>query len=493
MFTINKGTERGTTFKIDTGGFVFSCLFDSGAEISCMNMDTVAALGLLGKLTQSSVTVNMASGQNMGVAGDVKVNFKIGRKYLFTHRFVVCENLTRPFILGANFMSQHYMKLGWAPGKKRTLGYLDETIAVASQEVTNEPLVLKNSIRIPARNCAVVPVYCAQMFSGKVTAIPCDELKQEFPNIYLELMQMDDTEGKSHDTIPYMIVNLDYHDMVYIKKETLVVYIHEEDTSHKYLEVNEIVECIQGINWQPPCNCKIVNSDLVYSPAQITEHHRVQLKDHDALEETKQQFEELKAKYPKVFSLNNEDIGQTQLVTMDIDTGDSLPVCQKPYTLPLKHYSWVQQEIETLEQAGFIKKSISLWASPIIVVPKKSAPGEPPRHRMCIDFRKLNELQPEVHHADLETGGNISLVPLPKIDEMYGRLQWAKVFTTVDLRSGYYHIGLSENSKAKTAFVTPFGKYQFEAVPFGLAQAPAYFQQLISWCYRVAVILPWHT
>ena len=115
-----------------------------------MNMDTVAALGLLGKLTRSSVTVNMASGQNMGVAGDVQVNFKIGRKYSFTQTFVVCENLTRPFILGADFMSKHYMKLGWAPGKKRTLGYLDKTIAVALQEVTNEPLVLRNSIKIPS-------------------------------------------------------------------------------------------------------------------------------------------------------------------------------------------------------------------------------------------------------------------------------------------------------------------------------------------------------
>ena len=76
---------------------MFSCLFDSGAEISCINMDTVATLGLLGKLTQSSVTVNTASRQNMGMAGDVKVNFKIGRKYTFTHRFVVCENLTRLF------------------------------------------------------------------------------------------------------------------------------------------------------------------------------------------------------------------------------------------------------------------------------------------------------------------------------------------------------------------------------------------------------------
>ena len=94
---------------------------------------------------------------------------------------------------------------------------------------------------------------------------------------------------------------------------------------------------------------------------------------------------------------------------------------------------------------------------------------------MCIDFRKLNDLLPEVHHADSETGGNMSLVPLPKIDEMYGRLKGAKYFTTLDLR-----IGLSEGSKAKTAFITPFGKYQFEVVPFGLAQAPAYFQQLIS-------------
>ena len=205
----------------------------------------------------------------------------------------------------------------------------------------------------------------------------------------------------------------------------------------------------------------------------------MELKDHDVSEETKQWFEELKAKYPEVFSLNNENISHTQLVTMDIDTGSSPPVCQKLYTLPLKHYSWVQQELETLDWAGVSKKSISLWASPI-VVPKKSAPGEPPRHRMCIDFRKLNELQPEVHCADSETGGNISLVALPKIDEMYGRLRGAKVFTTLDLRSGYYHISLLESSKAKTSFFTPLGKYQFETVLFGLAQAPAYFQQLIS-------------
>ena len=134
----------------------------------------------------------------------------------------------------------------------------------------------------------------------------------------------------------------------------------------------------------------------MFSPAQVTEHCHMELKDQDISQETRERFEKLKEKYPKVFLVSSQDIGCTNLVTMHVDTGDNPPICQKPYTLPLKHYSWVQQETETLECAGVIKKSISPWASPIVVVPKKSAPGEHPRQRMCVDFRKINELQPKM-------------------------------------------------------------------------------------------------
>ena len=91
--------------------------------------------------------------------------------------------------------------------------------------------------------------------------------------------------------------------------------------------------------------------------------------------------------------------------------GNHPPIASKPYTLPLKHYEWVQKEIETLERAGIIERSISPWASPVVIVPKKSAPGEPPRRRMCVDYRKLNKLQPEVTNADVGKGC-ISLIPL---------------------------------------------------------------------------------
>ena len=164
---------------------------------------------------------------------------------------------------------------------------------------------------------------------------------------------------------------------------------------------------------------------------------------------------------------------------MEIDTGNSVPLAQSPYTLPLKHYDWVRKEIETLEKAGVIEQSLSPWASPVIVVPKKSAPDEPPRRCLCVDYRRVNALQQEIKRTDKSTGC-LTLYPLPKIDEMFAKLGGPKIFSTIDLRSAYYHIGLTRESQAKSAFVVPMGKWQFKRTPFGLSQAPVYFQLLID-------------
>ena len=220
VYTIDTGKSRGTTFKIDTGGYVFSCIFYSGAEISCMNMETIAALGLMSQITPSSVSVNTANVDHMGVAGDVRVHFKIGKKCSFTHSFVVCERLSCPFIIGEDFMRKHYMSLQWVPENKHALGFQGETIAVASQAILDEPLRLRNAIRIPPRSTVMAPGYCNQMFNGKATAVPCTELKQRFPNLYMEPMQMNNSENKSYDTIPYMLINLGDVDPIYIGRDT---------------------------------------------------------------------------------------------------------------------------------------------------------------------------------------------------------------------------------------------------------------------------------
>ena len=141
---------------------------------------------------------------------------------------------------------------------------------------------------------------------------------------------------------------------------------------------------------------KDFETDFLISPGDVYPNRKVKLEDADITEETRKKFEEMCDRHPEAFSKNNKDIGRTTLIEMEIDTGDRPPVAQNPYTLPLKHHEWVRKEIETMEKAGVIERSLSPWASPVIVVPKKSAPDKPPRRRLCVDYRKVNSLQKEV-------------------------------------------------------------------------------------------------
>ena len=287
--------------------------------------------------------------------------------------------------------------------------------------------------------------------------------------------------------MPFTIWNLSSVDHLYIGRDTVIAFAEQPAIETYNIELASEEQIKEHLskphNWVPQRHKTLFqilhDTAFICSPADVPGPRKVQLQDLEVTPDVKQKFEELCERYGDVFSKNNEDISRTKLVKMDIDTGDSPPVSSRPYTLHLKHYEWVQREIESLERAGVITKSMSKWASPIVVVPKKSAPRESPKRRLCSDFRKVNELQQEVITAG-KTKGQISIHPLPKIDEMYAKLKGAKVFSTIDLRSGYHHITLGNSSRAKTAFVTPFGKYKFLMVPFGLAQAPTYFQLLMN-------------
>ena len=122
-----------------------------------------------------------------------------------------------------------------------------------------------------------------------------------------------------------------------------------------------------------------VEKKFITSPADIEVHRKVELQYADISDEQRQAFKDLCTEFKDIFSTDSGDIGKTPLLEVEIDTGDSLPITQKPYTLPLKHTKWVQRELAILEKAGVIVRSVSPWASPIVVVPKRTALGEPPK------------------------------------------------------------------------------------------------------------------
>ena len=184
-------------------------------------------------------------------------------------------------------------------------------------------------------------------------------------------------------------------------------------------------------NEKPHCDISS-EKKFITSPADVDTHRKVKLEDAEVLDKYKIEFEKLCEEYDDIFSKDFSDIGKTPLITMEIETGDSPPVCQRPYNLPLKHIDWVQKELNTLEKAGVITRSVLPWASPIVIVPKRMAPGEPPKKRLCVDYRVINSLLPKVNKAHSKAKGVLTLVPLPKIDEIYARLKGSKVYSGFD-------------------------------------------------------------
>ena len=350
------------------------------------------------------------------------------------------------------------------------------------------PLVLVHSIKIRPGGNLEVPLECTRQLTDQTDIRIDTGFHHKNPNIYIPLSCINNPNNKYNPRyMPLTIFNLSTVDHLYIGKDTVITFAEQPVLETYNIELaseDKIKEHLaKPQNWVPQRHETLpeIPHDTAFlcSLADVPGPRKVQLQDKDIATDIRQKFEELCEEYGEAFSKNNEDIGRTKLVKMDIDAGDSPPVSSRPYTLPLKHYEWVQREIESLERAGVITKSMSKWASPIVIVPKKSAPREPPKRRLCVDFRKVNELQQEVITAG-KTKGQISIHSLPKINEMYAKLKGAKVFSTIDLRSGYHHIALGKSLRAKTTFVTPFGKYEFLMVPFGLAQAPAYFQLLMN-------------
>ena len=148
---------------------------------------------------------------------------------------------------------------------------------------------------------------------------------------------------------------------------------------------------------------------------------------------------------------------------MTIDTGTANPVSQKPYPIAMKHYEWVKNEIKKLLATKVICTSQSSWSAPIIVVPKSDG-GK----HLVIDYRALNKVTRKFTW------------PMPKVEDIFSKLNGATYFTTLDLCAEYHHIPLDRSSIPKTVFNLPFSKYEYVEVPFRLMQATAYFQELMT-------------
>ena len=151
--------------------------------------------------------------------------------------------------------------------------------------------------------------------------------------------------------------------------------------------------------------------------------------------------------------------GSAKHVPHKIDTQGHPPIRKRPYRVPKKEEYWLQNEIRQMQRDQIVRRSRSPWAAPVVLVPKKDG-----TIRFCVDYRALNAITKKIY-------------PLPRIEDILDRLGNAKYFSTLDLASGYWQVPVAEEDKEKTAFITPFGLWEWNVVPMGLTNAPPSFQR----------------
>lgn len=167
--------------------------------------------------------------------------------------------------------------------------------------------------------------------------------------------------------------------------------------------------------------------------------------------------------YSDVFASTTRQMGRTHLVEHEINLEDKiLPIKCKPYRVSQKERDIISKQIQEMLDQGVIRPSHSPWASPIVLVKKKDK-----TMRFCVDYRKINSATRK------------SCYPLPNIDDILTYLGGCNYFSTLDMFSGYWQIGIKEEHKPYTAFVAQGqGQFEFNVLSFGLCNAPATFQHL---------------
>ena len=168
-------------------------------------------------------------------------------------------------------------------------------------------------------------------------------------------------------------------------------------------------------------------------------------------------------KHKKAFSLSKTDLGRAEMIKPSIDTGNAMPVSHQPRRMSTKQKREAGNLVDYMLDDGVVSTFKSPWSSFIVLVKKKDGSV-----RFCVDCRALNNCTKKCCYS------------LQRMDDSLDQLSGCGYFSTLDLKSGNWYIPMHEKDKEKTAFTCHEGLFEFNVMPFGLENAPATFQHLMS-------------
>ena len=429
----------------EVNGITTSFLLDTGASTTLLRKDTWERVKapsqkkLTPCLEQRLVSVD---GSPLQVHGRAMVEFKLAGE-IFQLEVTVVSPLTSEAILGLDFLRQHrvtidlgnqQMLFGESNGQRTPLKESAGPKSVHSIRVVE-------TIQIPPCSETMVMAETTGSIDGGSWLVESN-WGQRLPAAVARAL-VEPKSGK----VPVRLLNA--------REKTVTV------TAGSEIATLESVE-------PPPDTVVAAVDNCTQTPEKEEMLSRlVEENGGDISADEKEQLLTLLGQYADVFAASESDLGRTGNLKHEIHTGDAAPVRQAVRRMPPQRRQEVQELLSRMLKDDVIQPSSSPWAAPIVLVRKKNG-----NFRFCVDYRRLNEVTRK------------DAYPLPRIDDTLDTLAGSKLFTTLDLLSGYWQVEVAEADRAKTAFCTTEGLYEFTVMPFGLCNAPATFQRLMDLVLR---------
>lgn len=416
------------------GGVSVKFLLDTGSSVTIIHPHTWEQLPL--DIRQSlrpwDQSIIAAEGSTLQVLGCTEVVVRFG-KFHRRHLLLVAP-ITQPGILGMDFLTLHGGVLD-IPGRKLKLDAWEVPLVSENVPATCCRISIAETVTVPAGHEAVVPgelhLRSGGVWQGVVE--PSSRFVSKDDSILIGRTYVSSTRSR----VPLRILNL--------RPEATILY---KGSQIALLQPAEIVED---------------ETDITDSVALGSALEELYERSSQSLNQDQQvKLKELLYQHKDTFSESGE-LGRTNLVYHEINTGNARPIRQPARRLPHHQRSEAQAQVDEMLKSGVISPSSGPWASPIVLVKKKDGST-----RFCVDYRKLNDTTLK------------DAYPLPRIDDSLDALSGSAWFSSLDLASGYWQVEMNPDDRQKTAFSTGSGLYEFNVMPFGLTNAPSTFERLME-------------